>query len=189
MSDTAEIIEMPAKLTLKQRAFIKYYTSEDSQSFGNMTESYNRAYKTKIPTNDRKRRQSLSVTASQEGSKPLVKSTIESILNSYGYGKQFRLEALSKIGKSDYIHRTTSTQLDKDGNVTASSITESNPTAADVTRVVDTINKMTGQYAIASELGKTANKRLDSIYARMTKDVVKDVTPSNKIAPAHPTDT
>jgi hypothetical protein len=147
--------------TVKQQAFIAEYTDPNSDSFGNGTQAYKKAY---LTNNDN--------TAGSNANKLLknakIRHHIDKILDSIGYGEKVRLQMLTEIGMGKYIKRTEQTRLDAKGNVKDTIITESTPGADSIVRVNDVINRLTGKYEAAKQGARVMSKSFQAMVDKIT---------------------
>ena len=181
------ILDVLQPLTPKQKLFVTYYTSPDSETYGDKSKSFRKAYKKETQGN-RRLLQNTGIEAHKESKKPLIANAIDTILDSYDYGFTVRLGGLAAIGKGKYCHTTSTTTTAADGKVTKH-VTKSTPKAGDVIKSIDTINKMTGIYSQSAHSGKAESQRIQSIQNRMQAQVrkLRDVTPKQPTqAPEEP---
>lgn len=178
--DTISINSLPAveKLTLKQRDMITAYIDKDNKdTYSNKTNSYVSAY-------GRKSSRAVEYTeAYQEFKKPRVRTAVNDILDSLGYGRLVRLSQLSKIGQGQYVSHSKKSvySLNELGVPTLQRIEEyeSNPSADSIIKVNDMIAKLTGEYTLAAEQSKSYSKRLDKLYKRISDQI--DVTEQRSV--------
>jgi phage terminase small subunit len=144
----------PRRLTPRQQRFIAAYTDPDAPTFGNATQSYLHSHPTPITTS----------TASSEGHRtlktPLVRETIDQILERNNASYQVRIEHLLSIALGQQTVKTRTEQRGADGNLISEAITERDISPADRTRALKMLHDLTGESDLARARGQVMSQDL-----------------------------
>jgi hypothetical protein len=149
-------------LSYTDKVFVAAYTDPDSDTYGNARQSYARAHP------------NASIeTAGANGSKKLnntsVRAYIEQTLEEIGAGRQVRLAALQRVIQGTHVKtvRTTGTRVGEDGSPQEYETTvESTPSASEIIKAIDLVNKMTGLYDANRESATAARQE----YMKMRRE-------------------
>lgn len=168
------------ELTLKQSLFIQYYTDPNSDTYGNKTRSYMKAYGTESYNG-------AATEAVRTLQKPKIHAWIDDILEKQGVDTKARVGALASIAHNNTtprcIKRTITT---KRGTTVIEERQE--PTHSERLKAIDQLNKLSGDYDRARNKATLETQDMIDLRRRtFTQDKAKldridrakDVTPGN----------